>query len=360
MRFRAGFLWAFFAATLSSATGCGGEEFTSSNGTGGTSAGSGGATGGAGTGGTSVGGAGGASGSGATGGSTGGTSAGGSSGSGGLPTCGGGVCAPTPTGGFSGPFAVIDGNGSSAAACAGDYPNEQAVLHDHVSNVPAAACSCTCDGTGVTCTNPRVDAFSNVGCTGANCCTGSPCATVNLAPNGCYPVGPSLCTQLTHAAPRANISGQCSPKLDVNLDNVPYAETMRLCSPTATGACTGGTCVAVPGSPTTGKLCVQHDGDVTCPAPYTNKTHLWRTEDQRSCNNNCSCGQVRCGTLQVYASDSCAGAANPLQFPTGCGAAAAVGGSVSFTSSAPTCAPTGSAQPTGELQQQDTTLCCLP
>jgi len=372
------------AVALWVAAGCGGEEFASKSGTGGaagsggesggggTTGGAGGATGGsggvtAGAGGV-IGGTGGATGgtggaTGGTGGATGGTG-GATGGTGGLPACGGGVCAPAVPGGWSGPIAIIDAAAKTAATCSGAYPSEVLFAHDQLSGTPPAAqCGCSCDASGVACSNIRIDAYVAGTCSGAACCGGTACTTVSLASGACVAAGASLCSGVTHAQIKADVNKSCTPSTLTNLDNIDWTRTIRGCAPASSSSCSSGTCVPHPGSPTTGRVCIYKDGDNSCSGAYSQKIATWETLDQRTCSNTCGCLAPSCGSLQPYSAQNCASPlGNPAPVPMNCAAPFAGSNvqSAKFTSAAPSCTTYGTPTPGGEVQQDAVTICCLP
>ena len=363
--------------------GCGGDQFTDSKGTGAASGSGGGAGDGGGVGGTTGGaggaaaGAGGAPGgaagsaagmggtTGGAGGATGGTT--GTGATGGLPACSGsGVCAPAVPGGWQGPLTIVDANSKTAPACGGGYPNEIFVAHNQLSgSAPAPGCSCVCDGSSATCKSVQVAAYNNAGCTGATCCAGTPCTTVTLNSGACVQGGTSLCSAVSHAIISATTT-PCTPAVDANLDNIAWTRSIRGCAPAAQGNCgSSGTCVPNPAAPTTGKLCISKDGNQPCPGEYTQAIHTWKTDDKRGCAiGSCGCTAPACGSIQPFGALNCTG--TPMgsdAVPLACNTAIPSSGvmSMKYTALAkPTCAPTGGPKASGELQQQELTVCCLP
>jgi hypothetical protein len=126
-------------------------------------------------------------------------------------------------------------------------------------------------------------------------------------------------------------------------------------------------CAAVPESGFHSSPCVQHDGDVACPAgAYTEKYVEYASfTDNRDCTA-CTCGApagVTCEGVDVFqsADSTCSGLSTTLQGPLPCQQAAFIRADVKFVPAATggSCQPspvtaTGAATPTGAV-----TFCCL-
>src|SRR5262249_14487485 len=120
-------------------------------------------------------------------------------------------------------------------------------------------------------------------------------------------------------------TGSCAPNpaSQPNVPNATLTNFGRGCTSTpSSGACAAGdTCLATPSAPFLATMCIGQDGDVACPAPYTDNHVLYDSvSDNRSCDP-CDCGSVSGRT--------CAGNA---EFFTGAGTC--TGGEFDFAATA--------------------------
>lgn len=233
----------------------------------------------------------------------------------------------------------------------------------------AASCNpCSCDGTAL-CDVADSDYFSTSGCasfenshspSAAGACDAF--STPDLDSVGAYASDP--------------VNGSCTPTGgDVaNLPAVQWQENVRICEGAletgASGGCNEGqACVPLPTSDF--RRCVTRSGDLSCTAPYTQKTLVYRTvADQRGCTD-CSCSNptfIDCDDAQtlIYQTADCSGSPYVVvDHSAGCQnflQGSVINGSARFTVNPDFggCYPSGG-QPTGSATGDNPiTVCCLP
>ena len=256
----------------------------------------------------------------------------------------------------------------AAVACSALWPTELTGGSGNLSAPPATCSACTCSApSGATCGVPSVEFFD------AASCTGSPMVTVTPPDASCYATGaiPNVADGAKAGAVPVLTPGTCAASGGApTLPPFAWAETAVLCSgATAGGGCQGEAVgVPKPAGSFTPTACVQHDGDQSCPDPWTTKYLMYGdVSDSRDCGS-CACGAAsgtKCdGKVDVYELSGCT---NLIGSTTADGAscdsitqdALAVkwvpGGTSGGSCAASGGQPTGSASPAAPI-----TVCCLP
>lgn len=167
---------------------------------------------------------------------------------------GGEACVPAIPADWTGPLVV-------AEACPPEFPSSDAVLNAGlVPGVPACACSC------------------NVG--SVQCQLFLENAGVEFDPMGSCDDPPFDDECLS-----ATVVATCNPSFVDEPATPSWSSTDNACGGGTAGAsCDGGTCF-----PDVGPLCIRHDGDVECPAEFTDRTvYFGGFDDTRSCSG-CNC-----------------------------------------------------------------------
>lgn len=274
-------------------------------------------------------------------------------------TCAG-QCVPLPPMGWK--FVAYDDKNRNPC------PNDFQTSTDLVEDIQAADATCGCNCTVQTQPTCNVQAATLVFATDANCAntgnvyslTGNTCTNGTLTQSGnanIYAYGKQQ-SQLQ--------GGTCgTPQTS---KSVPTATSQqgRVCALTSTYAtCKTGACIPDPGG--SFGLCVDHDGDQSCPTGYT-KLHSAGSgiDDTRDCDT-CSCNlSATCGAVSasLYVPASCGGG-NPTVVPLNgtcnlVGATSVTYASYQATSTPnnPVCNGVGGG-PTGEATlKNQRTICC--
>lgn len=233
----------------------------------------------------------------------------------------------------------------------------------------SATCDCTC---GATVSNPCTKGQLTIK-TGSNCTNQTIVSTVT---GGCDTLGATLVGP--HKSFQANVlnAAQVACGTTSSKPAQVQSSTNLTCAPTASsaGGCAGGL-ACLPKVPS-GQVCVQADGDISCPAgsPFSVKHVVGNpgdVSDQRSCgsctctSNASSCSNVTftaytdaCGANAVTApiDGSCLSANNNASFQSDTHFIyAATPNVTTCTPSSLTTALTGSFQPNNPI-----TICCQP
>jgi hypothetical protein len=155
------------------------------------------------------------------------------------------------------------------------------------------ACSCACNVTNPTCDTGTItrtlDNTSTPTC-------GSAGASFLANQGGCSPtnLGIGYPHYQVNAPPPSG--GSCTWDAHVDTSKVASSPAV-LCSPPA--SCQGAIC--------DGPVCVSHDGDVDCPAPFSNKTLVGTsaTADCGACPASCTIDAKCTGTLKFFTDQQC-------------------------------------------------------
>ncbi|MFO0659901.1 MAG: hypothetical protein U0165_08740 [Polyangiaceae bacterium] len=386
-----------------------------SAGTGGTSgsAGTGGTAGSAGSGGTSgtggTAGGGGTAGTGGTSGSSGTSGTGGTGGSLGPEDCFNGVddngdnladcadpqCTPATTcvttalpSGWSGPVSLYDGAPANEPACPSSYPTQAFLGNRNITGAAAQCSTCTCsDPSGGSCVLPTQATVTDAQC-GMSATYGGLLdlsSTIGTCAGNNY-VGGSVCGPNDNAAcsvslqvPATTVTGASCVPSNEN-PNIPAVSATlgKACGSPATNTAGCGTnqaCVPKPSSPFSSGLCIQHSGDVSCPAGafVQKKVYYEGIVDTRTCTA-CSCGDAgggTCATTYSFYSDLTLGICSTQAVTVQAGTCTNlsnnpnIAGRKLVSVGAPTggsCPPSGGS-PTGSAgpdTSTSTTFCCIP
>jgi hypothetical protein len=286
-----------------------------------------------------------------------------------------GPCMPSPDGGWVGPFSLLEvRDGGTCGPCGGGWT--EAWHLGAAPSAPAASCDCRCGAPGnVTCSAPAAtfwnSRFCNVQCAGPGAQgTIGACTSLMGIEGSC---GPNTHFTLGTSVPDG---GSCVSTAIVDAAAPTWGAELRLCAPTAPGACAAGTCfpqsdpdAASVAAPQT--LCVAEQGKAACPSSYpvphavgdggTPYTDIDGVTDGRGCT--CSCGApsgVVCASgVTLYGPPACTDAGVvPVEAGTACFATTgAIAATSSWTADGGSCTPYGS--PTGELTPGPAyTVCC--
>jgi len=269
------------------------------------------------------------------------------------------ACAAAAPTGWSGPFALYDGNPSNAPT---GCPTLAAVnvVTGYVGVDGGAATCGACTGCSVTFTAPMI----GYGGDGGVCPTQPTCDAS---------VASGTCVDVTQACPGPALEIR-SPSFSCNaaapnptVPPVTYDEQAVGCAAqqiVPIDCPAGNVCVPTPSPPFAPQLCVAMSGDVACPgAPYSVK-HLFEThiDDTRGCGA-CPCTTQNAGsTWSEYGSTTCSGFASGLNpVNNGCIYPSDTH-SMSFKGTATgTCTATGPSSATGSVTATTPyTVCCQP
>jgi len=285
------------------------------------------------------------------------------------PACQAGfTCAAGAPAGWQGPVSLFEATGSPPApspACPSPFSTD-AFDGNADPSAPVAVCACSCGvPTGLSCGPVSVSFYFDLSCN--NLCAGSPIAVT--PGNSCFAGCPGA--QTARAVPSTATGGTCAGQLTKSIPTFSWGAVSRGCALAQagdSGGCSSGSaCVAKPGSPFLGSLCVWQAGDVACPGGAYTVKHLSFTgvDDSRDCTS-CGCNAptgVTCNvTVSTFTSGACPGSAAGTIPATGACVTApgtssevqASGSSAGAGSCAPKAvSPTGSVTPTGPI-----TACC--
>jgi hypothetical protein len=304
----------------------------------------------------------------APGGSGGTSSSSATSASSGVTDCGGSeICAPSPPGGWEGPYEVFQG---TTVACPSGTTS---TVHGGLNPVGAAAtcANCTCGTTLLSCGDPTASLWGDSTCTGTACATGTLTGTCTLlkTANTTTCAGTSGLWVSVSAPP---VVGTCTASvLTPTTTKASWTTEVVACSLSTTPkTCSGGVCAPGPTSQSTFKLCIVQAGSPTaCPSTAYPQLIVIDTviADNRSCGN-CSCESptgVCQGGKASFASDcvaSTVGQTVPLTCaPLSIPATNAVSGVLSTPAQLlqPSCTPSGGGPTGGVTGSSPVTLCCM-
>ena len=232
-------------------------------------------------------------------------------------TCGdsGWACVPIAPPGWSGPFALYDGDPADAPACDGALSDSLLVANADLQAPTDALCdTCTCAAaTGDLCGTVPVTAYAM---SEPGTCGG--CSAQYFVEDGGCQQGVTACGQALGSieigeAPASG--GSCVPaQLVPELSELAWSRAAIGCAPATTdvpGCAAEETCMPLAAAPFEQELgCIAQDGDVACPDGWSDRRVFHRdADDQRGCNP-CECGPsqgaVCHGSLGLYADDACA------------------------------------------------------
>lgn len=253
-----------------------------------------------------------------------------------------------------------------SASCPAGYDESAKVAEAPTSADPACTCDCDCSEANP-CEHGTLTAKIGGGCTTLT-------LTLNVT-GGCDPLGQTF---------KANYGTIKAAPLMVKAIDVPGTgmlpgtqpgATGTTCVPSATvaGGCGGGA-LCLP-KPQAASLCIQHDGDVACPAgPLKNRRlvgAVGAVDDQRTCTGcTCSSDAASCSnpTFAGYTDDTCS--SDPAAAAVSAGTCTLLPGQDGWdkddhfkyvaTADNATCAPKGPPSTVmGTVKvQSPTTICC--
>ena len=298
----------------------------------------------------------GATGTGAGGGSGGGTGAGGQSGACDLATQ---RCVPSPGGGWSEPFAVVE----RSLGCGGAFPLERQSLLDDLQ-VGAASCGCACGQPAVTCPST----MTVIGFAQPSCASGQ--GQNSLPPNTCYN---KLATSASHQLVVPNPIATCATgSVAATFPPATWGTELLACGTAAVGACSqaADVCLPEPAAPFEGALCIAQAGVVACPPPYQGGTTFFGgLSDDRSCPATCSCQAIaaRCEvTASTFFGSNCTNLAGTGTVQSGSPLCTLNGTINSLRPATPavsapgSCLGVGPSPGGGVTPAEPATVCCLP
>ncbi|WP_437916425.1 hypothetical protein WME73_17550 [Sorangium sp. So ce302] len=241
------------------------------------------------------------------------------------PACGDFVCTAAVPEGWSGYFALFDGEPAMDPGCPTEFAAGPPFVGNRSLSAPPASCTCSCGpAEGQAC-----DPVDGITITVADAPCGSephclfPLATPGWAaqvcrgPDGvfsdrltCGPSSNAECSATTGApcavsvsvSPLAASGGECAPSaVQVQRPDPRWTRLGRACAaaePLGRGCNLGQVCAPKPAAPFEGGLCIARDGDAACPpGPYTERRVFFTDiEDSRGCDDDCACGAPSGGT----------------------------------------------------------------
>lgn len=276
-------------------------------------------------------------------------------------------CVPSAPPTWQGPLLVFEGAADLVPPC----PSSMALEKVNAKvGTPSGSISCDKCGCGpvanVTC-GATVHQFVDDQCLTVES-SATPLTTT------CQPLTNSnIAVTVTTAAS----GGGCAPMGGgATKEPVKWAGALRACGAPALlpdGCQAGEVCVPDSPAPFRAQRCIAHDGDVACPAPWTDR-HMAATDvdDTRECTK-CSCKppqNVSCdgtGRLSVAGDPTCAPATSTSHpIPMGChslgaGASVKIAFGTTIMPSGGFCPKEADSQPTGGLAPKGpVTVCCVP
>ncbi|WP_437320650.1 hypothetical protein [Sorangium sp. So ce385] len=244
------------------------------------------------------------------------------------PACGDFVCTTAVPEGWSGYFALFDGEPARDPGCPDAFAAGEPFIGNRGLSATPASCTCSCGPVQ----GQRCAALENIEISVSDAPCDSPwvCAW-NLepipgwmrdqcaGPDGVFGGGVAcepaedLCDASLEAHPcvvsvsagaLGATGGSCTPN-PVQIDAPPprWTGLGRACPapPAGQGCNVGRVCVPRPGAPFEGGLCIAKDGDNACPPGAYTEKHVFFTaiEDDRGCEDDCSCGEPSSGTCRA-------------------------------------------------------------
>ncbi|AUX42173.1 uncharacterized protein SOCE26_036000 [Sorangium cellulosum] len=241
------------------------------------------------------------------------------------PACGGFVCTTAVPEGWSGFFALFDGEPAKDPGCPAGFASGEPFVGNRSLVAPPASCTCSCDpAEGQTCAPLEniVIHVSDAPCGEEFYCS-FPLETPDWeagqckGPNGvfggrqtCGSGSNTMCSETTgdpcavsvRVDPLAASGGACAAN-PVQVEKPPPRWTVlgRACAaaePLGQGCNAGQVCAPRPAAPFESGLCIAKDGDSSCPPGAYTEKHVFFTdvEDNRSCTDDCTCGAPSGGT----------------------------------------------------------------
>ncbi len=272
----------------------------------------------------------------------------------GADSCGdGNVCRAAVPQGWQGPVTLVGGDES--VGCAAPFGSKViGTVLDQLDG-GAAACTCTCAPTQGSCIYQTQ--FYNVAD-----CVGSPLAPEAGIVNTCAPnLFPTFSFRWLDGGvgPDAGCTATAVPTT-----SPPTSTSKHLClGAFPQSNCASGSCM-----PTSATACIASEGDLTCPAPFTKRSVLYKSiDDRRSCTG-CACGfnAAACKSPMVFrmTAGNCAsdgGTIATFSAVAGCTSATIDAGTSARGEIPNACTVTAQGTPSGAVMGRDpVTVCCQP
>ncbi|XXX81291.1 hypothetical protein WMF30_21255 [Sorangium sp. So ce134] len=252
------------------------------------------------------------------------------------PACGDFVCTAAVPEGWSGYFALFDGEPAMDPGCPAAFAEGQPFVGNRGLSAPPASCACSCGppegqecgaleevqitvadapcGSAPFCEWPlmKIEAWMPNACAGPDGVFGE---GVTCAPSDECDARPEAhpCVASVSATAIMATGGACAPNpVQIEREDPRWTRLGRACAADAQagqGCNVGRVCVPKPPAPFEGGLCIAKDGDNACPPGAYTERHVLFTdiEDDRSCKDDCACGEPSMGTcpttITLYSDD---------------------------------------------------------
>ncbi len=216
-------------------------------------------------------------------------------------------CAPLPPDGWM----TVGWLGADLTQnCSEDFPSRVGLYDVAQLEAEEAQCSCICDrAEGIVC-------HAMLYCYAGNECNNETSAT-EISPD-CTPFAVSSTGEIIGsclASPPFATGGQCAPQVGVAVPSYSWPEAAHACVRESGGRCDDATqCVPVdPDAPD--RFCIEHPGDVACPAGYGVATTFedGSVADTRDCED-CICDAPSGSLCECSGTNQC----TVRLYPTGC------------------------------------------
>ncbi|WP_437819255.1 hypothetical protein [Sorangium sp. So ce1078] len=252
------------------------------------------------------------------------------------PACGDFVCTTAVPEGWSGYFALFDGEPAMDPGCPAAFAAGAPFVGNRGLSAPPASCACSCgpaEGQACEALEDVVITVSDAPCEAAHVCEWPlekiPSWTPNACagPDGVFGEGVACvpsddcdasaaahpCVASVSATAIMATGGACAPNpVQIQRADPRWTRLGRACAAAEApgqGCNLGRVCVPRPAAPFEGGLCIAKDGDNACPPGAYTEKHVFFTgiEDDRSCKDDCSCGAPSRGacptTITLYSDD---------------------------------------------------------
>ncbi|AUX31837.1 MULTISPECIES: hypothetical protein [Sorangium] len=252
------------------------------------------------------------------------------------PACGDFVCTTAVPEGWSGYFALFDGEPARDPGCPDAFAAGEPFVGNRGLSAPPARCTCSCgpaEGQACDALGDVLITVSDAPCGSAHVCAWELDKIPGWMPNTCK--GPDgvfgggttcmpggrcdaspdgrPCVASVSASAIAATGGACAANpVQVQTEDPRWTRLGRACAaaePPGQGCNLGRVCVPRPSAPFEGGLCIAKDGDNPCPPGAYTERHVFFTgvEDDRGCKDDCACGAPSGGacptTITLYSDD---------------------------------------------------------
>ncbi|MGK3964147.1 hypothetical protein WMF01_26575 [Sorangium sp. So ce1667] len=239
------------------------------------------------------------------------------------PACGDFVCTTAVPEGWSGYFALFDGEPAMDPGCPAGFAAGPPFVGNRGLSAPPAACACSCGpAQGQECGSLKIS-VSDSPCGASWDCAwdlqpiadwaSGECAGPDGVFGGgvaCEPGGGGCdarpeahpCVASVSAEAIVATGGSCAPRpVQIQRQDPTWTGLGRACAAaeqTGQGCNLGRVCVPRPPAPFEGGLCIAKEGDSACPPGAYTEKHVFFTgiEDTRGCEDDCACGAPSNGT----------------------------------------------------------------